>query len=74
MSMFFDIAAALLALGMAAAWMLTSGEKLPRDWALRTGSTDKLPDVGSTCDRTQRWCCVAFRSTDARLRLLDHHQ
>jgi hypothetical protein len=42
MSMFFDIAAALLALGMAAAWMLTSGEKLPRDWALRTGSTDKV--------------------------------
>ena len=41
MSMLLDIVAALLALGMAAAWVLTRGGKLPPDWALRTGSTDK---------------------------------
>jgi hypothetical protein len=43
MSMFIDIVAALLALGMAAAWVLTGGEMLPPDWdPLRTGSTDKI--------------------------------
>jgi hypothetical protein len=42
MSMFLDIVAALLALGMATTWVLTGGEKLPPDWALRTGSTDKV--------------------------------
>ena len=42
MSMFLDIVAALLACGMATAWVLTGGEKLPPDWALRTGSTDKV--------------------------------
>jgi hypothetical protein len=42
MLIFLDIVAALLALGMAAAWVLTRGEKLPADWALRTGSTDKV--------------------------------
>jgi hypothetical protein len=42
MSMFLDIVAALLALGMATTWVLTGGEKLPPDWALRTGSADKV--------------------------------
>jgi hypothetical protein len=42
MWMLLDIVAALLASGMAAAWVLTGGEKLPPDWALRTGSTDKI--------------------------------
>jgi len=42
MSMFLDIVAALLALGMAAAWVLTGSEKLPPDWVLRTGRTDKI--------------------------------
>ena len=42
MSMVLDIVAALLALGMATAWVLTRGDKLSPDWALRTGSTDKV--------------------------------
>jgi hypothetical protein len=42
MSMFIDIVAALLALGMAAAWVLTGGDKLPPDLdPLRTHSADK---------------------------------
>ena len=47
MSMFFDIFAALLAWGAAAAWVLTGGDKLPPDWDhLRTGGADKLFDSG----------------------------
>jgi hypothetical protein len=42
MSKFLDIIAAMLAFGIAAAWVLIRGEKLPPDWALRTGSTDKV--------------------------------
>jgi hypothetical protein len=41
MSMFLDIVAALLAWGMAAAWVLTGGEKLP-------------PDLDPTTDRQRR--------------------
>jgi hypothetical protein len=41
MSMFLDIFAALLALVIAAAWVLTGSRKVPPDWdPLRTGSTD----------------------------------
>jgi hypothetical protein len=43
MSMFLDIVAALLALGMAAAWVLSGRGQLPPDWDhLQTGSTDKV--------------------------------
>ena len=43
MSMLFDIVAALLAWGMAAAWVLTAGDKLPPEWdQLRTDSTEEI--------------------------------
>jgi hypothetical protein len=42
MLMLLDIVAALLALGVAAAWVLTRSEKLPPDWTLQTGGTDKV--------------------------------
>jgi hypothetical protein len=43
MSMFLDIFAALLAWGLAAAWVLTGRKKLPPEWDhLRTGSADKI--------------------------------
>jgi hypothetical protein len=32
MLMFLDIVAAVLACGIATAWVLTGGEKLPPDW------------------------------------------
>ena len=50
MSMFLNIVAALLAWGMAAAWVLTGGggDRLPPEWDhLRTGSPDKI-DVDLT--------------------------
>jgi hypothetical protein len=43
MSTFLDVFAALLALGLAVAWVLTGGEKLPPDWdPLGTVSTDRI--------------------------------
>ena len=45
MSVFLDIFAALLAGGLAAAWVLTGGDTLPLDRdPLRTDSADKMPD------------------------------
>ena len=42
MSMLLDIFAALLALALAAAWVLTGDDKLASDWdSLRPRSTDK---------------------------------
>jgi hypothetical protein len=43
MSMFLDIVAALLALGMAIAWVLAGRGQLQPDWDhLQTGNTDKV--------------------------------
>jgi hypothetical protein len=41
MSMFVDIAAALLAWGAAAAWILSGGGKLPPNWDPLSQSEDK---------------------------------